>query len=88
MSATPILIAVVIGIILGLLLKSLDRGEARPPKLDAGGGEAPGIEELLARGRKIEAIKLYREEHGVGLKVAKEAIDELIAQKKRSPGDR
>lgn len=33
------------------------------------------ITELLAQGRKIEAIKLYRELHGCGLKEAKEAIE-------------
>ena len=33
--------------------------------------------ELLA-GNKINAIKLYREQHGVGLKEAKDAIDQML----------
>jgi ribosomal protein L7/L12 len=32
---------------------------------------------LLAAGQKIEAIKLYRERTGVGLKEAKDAVDAL-----------
>ena len=37
----------------------------------------PSILDLMQRGRKIEAIKLYREEHGVGLREAKEAVEAL-----------
>lgn len=33
--------------------------------------------ELLRQGRKIDAIKAYREQHAVGLKDAKDAIDAL-----------
>jgi len=36
------------------------------------------ISEALAEGRKIEAIKIYREATGEGLKDAKEFIDTLI----------
>lgn len=35
----------------------------------------PRIRELLQNGNKIEAIKLYRERTGLGLKEAKDAID-------------
>ena len=35
---------------------------------------------LLREGRKIEAIKLYRERTGVGLKEAKDAVDALEAR--------
>ena len=38
------------------------------------GGE---IEDLLRRGQKIQAIKLYRERTGVGLKEAKDAVEEI-----------
>ena len=34
---------------------------------------------LAARGRQIEAIKLLRQEHGLGLKEAKEVVDALRA---------
>ncbi|MCH7638952.1 MAG: ribosomal protein L7/L12 [Bacteroidetes bacterium] len=37
------------------------------------------IAELIRHGRKIEAIKILREETGVDLKTAKEAVDRLDA---------
>ena len=37
------------------------------------------FQEALRSGRKIEAIKIYREIHGVGLKQAKEAVERLAA---------
>jgi len=37
----------------------------------------PGIMDLLRRGNKIEAIKVYREQTGVGLKEAKDYIESL-----------
>lgn len=37
------------------------------------------VRELLAAGRKIEAIKLYREETGLGLAEAKSAVEEIDA---------
>lgn len=36
------------------------------------------ISDALASGRKIEAIKLYRQATGAGLKEAKEAIEALL----------
>ncbi len=46
--------------------------------------EAPltEVQELVTQGRKINAIKLYREQTGVGLREAKEAVDSLEAQMK------
>ena len=37
----------------------------------------PGVTEALQRGEKIEAIKLYREATGVGLKEAKDFVEEM-----------
>lgn len=44
--------------------------------------EAPGavLQELLA-GRKIQAIKIYREATGVGLREAKDAVELLARQR-------
>jgi ribosomal protein L7/L12 len=42
-------------------------------------GVSPEILDLLRRGRKIQAIKLYRQETGAGLKDAKDFIDSLDA---------
>ncbi|WP_109505454.1 ribosomal protein L7/L12 [Nocardioides speluncae] len=35
----------------------------------------------MLRGRKIEAIKLYRQATGVGLKEAKDAVEEIQTQR-------
>lgn len=40
-------------------------------------GVSPEILELVRKGRKIEAIKRYREEMGVGLREAKKFIESL-----------
>ena len=40
-------------------------------------GVSPEILDLLRQGRKIQAIKLFREETGTGLREAKEFIDSL-----------
>jgi len=37
------------------------------------------IMSLLSRKRKIDAVKIYREEYGVGLKEAKDAVDQIEA---------
>lgn len=42
-----------------------------------GGDVLERIKGLLFEGRKIEAIKVYREARGVGLKEAKEDLDRL-----------
>ena len=48
--------------------------EAPAPGLDVGLTE---VHDLLRRGRKIEAIKVYRERTGVGLKEARDAVERL-----------
>lgn len=40
--------------------------------------EMEAVVEALAQGRKIEAIKIYREASGKGLRQAKEFIEDLI----------
>jgi ribosomal protein L7/L12 len=37
------------------------------------------IKSLLSRNRKVDAVKIYREEYGVSLKEAKEAVERLEA---------
>src|SRR5438132_45428 len=39
----------------------------------------PGVQDALDRGDKIKAIKLYRDATGVGLKEAKDFVEELQA---------
>jgi ribosomal protein L7/L12 len=54
--------------------------------LGGGGEEVDGVDarmiELIERGLTIEAIKAYRERHGVGLREAKDAIDEWKRKRK------
>jgi ribosomal protein L7/L12 len=40
-------------------------------------GALDSVESAIHAGRKIDAIKLYREAHHVGLKEAKEAVERL-----------
>ena len=42
------------------------------------------IKSLLSRNRKVDAVKIYREEYRVGLKEAKDAVDQIEATMKRS----
>ncbi len=44
---------------------------------EEGSEENKQIEDLLRRGNKIEAIRIYRERTGVGLKEAKDAVEEI-----------
>jgi ribosomal protein L7/L12 len=37
----------------------------------------PNVIDAIRRGNKIEAIRIYREQSGLGLKEAKDVIDEL-----------
>lgn len=59
---------------LDAIIKHLDIRTDDPPLDELCG---PDIQVLLASGKKIEAIKLYRERTGVGLKEAKDFIDGL-----------
>lgn len=45
----------------------------------------PEIAAAIRSGRKIEAIKLYRQAHGVGLKEAKDAVDAFQATARTEP---
>ena len=42
-----------------------------------GRGTDADVERLVALGRKIDAIKLYRDIHRTGLKTAKDAVDKI-----------
>ena len=49
-------------------------------KYDPAANVASDVTEALRRGAKIEAIKLYREQTGVGLKEAKDFVERLQSQ--------
>jgi hypothetical protein len=46
-------------------------------KYDPYSNVSRGIAEAVRQGKKIEAIKLYRQSTGVGLKEAKDAVEEM-----------
>jgi ribosomal protein L7/L12 len=53
---------------------------------DEGGltqADRDAIQQFLERGQKIEAIKLYREKTGLGLKESKDAVEDMEKQVKR-----
>lgn len=62
---------------------------ARPPS-DSRNFDNPVLESkirsMLAKGKKIEAVKIYREEYGIGLKEAKDAVDRIEATMPRDSG--
>lgn len=80
-----IVYAVAIAVVLLFLWSKLSRsssdGLPRPDRQPPPGeGTEADVERLVLSGRRIDAIKLYREIHGVGLKEAKEAVDKLAAR--------
>jgi ribosomal protein L7/L12 len=61
-------------------VERIERGEG-PPNTEADATDPEQqILQLLAAGKKIAAIKIYREQKNVGLKEAKDAVEALAAQ--------
>lgn len=63
-----------------LLLVKLFRSGGNSHSIDLDTATEEDIRWLLMRGRKIDAIKVYRRLHGVDLKAAKEAVERLAAE--------
>ncbi len=63
-------------------VEALERGESpAPPRQQPEHGPwEPEIVALMEQGRKIDAIKLHRENTGLGLKDAKEAVEAIAAR--------
>lgn len=83
---TEILYGVAIVIALFFLFDKISRGRVDRLRKEGlyppSGQETEGdVERLLRMGHKIEAIKVYRNLHGVGLKEAKEAVEQLAKQR-------
>jgi ribosomal protein L7/L12 len=85
-------VLVVLVLVLGLALRRRERGaelfvtEARGYE-PVGGSLEDEVRALVRRGQKIQAIKLVRERTGLGLKEAKDAVEDLEATGRlRVPG--
>lgn len=80
---------VLIGFVLGRLSVArsanpgMPRGSAPLTGIDLANADAEIVASIRA-GRKIDAIKVYRDLHHVDLKTAKDAVDALEAQLPRS----
>lgn len=63
-------------------VEAMERGDAVPVTTAPAPVSAANVQALLREGKKLEAIKLYREQSGLGLKEAKDAVEamELGAQ--------
>ena len=70
-------IAVGVAVAVGILV-ALSRGSS-PSGLPQGATD-DDIRALAQQGKKIHAVKWYRALHGVGLKEAKEAVEEMTQQ--------
>lgn len=69
-------------------VEAIARGEALKPPSGTMDYDNPILEarikSLLTKRQKVDAVKIYREEYGVGLKEAKDAVDRIEASMKRS----
>ena len=61
-------------------VEAMARGEAPPLRAAMPPANSDTLENLIRAGRKIEAIKLYRAQTGVGLKDAKDHVEALAQQ--------
>ncbi|RKG55525.1 hypothetical protein D7X30_26655 [Corallococcus sp. AB011P] len=73
-----LLIAVVMGALVGFWLRSSNREQPSEPlpQLSSEEGQK-SLAELIESGQMINAIKLYRQIHGCGLKEAKDAVEAM-----------
>ena len=60
---------------LDLVMQHLEIRDYAPPEPDVMGE----VRDLVRQGKKIQAIKVYREITGVGLKEAKDAVERMEA---------
>ena len=83
MNFTAILVfvsLVIVLIVIASLVSRLQTGRLRSRGLLPEAGQTPTVEDvkrLIAAGETIQAIKMYREIHGVGLKEAKDAVEKM-----------
>ena len=72
-----IVVVFVVGIVITLLVVLAKNSYTPPPPPPADLNDAQ-IYDLARSGNKIQAIKWYRQLHGVGLKEAKDAVERIV----------
>ncbi|WP_158616683.1 ribosomal protein L7/L12 [Corallococcus sp. CA054B] len=73
-----LVIAVFMGALIGLWLRPSHREQPSEPPMHRSPEEGrKSLAELIQAGQTINAIKLYRELYGVGLKEAKDAVEAM-----------
>ena len=87
MDTNVVVVVVLVALVCLLAIRALSAGASRRARDTARtdlsprpapvtpGDLPPGVREALQRGQKIEAIRLYREATGVGLREAKERVE-------------
>jgi ribosomal protein L7/L12 len=61
-------------------VEAMQAGKSPPPMPELGGDLESELLRLFGQGQKIQAIKLYREQTGMGLAEAKRAVEALAAR--------
>ena len=74
-----IIVIVILLIVYGLQRRSSGMTPPQPVDLDWDATQDAGFLDALERGNKIEAIKIYREKTGLGLKESKDAVEYYVA---------
>jgi len=77
MNVTTIIVASIVILLLVALIRTRSRSSSIDVDFDR--ATEADLHALLAAGRKIDAIKVYRRLHRVDLKAAKEAVDRMAA---------
>jgi len=69
-----IITGVVVLVVISLVLKGKGSVANTPPQ----GTSDKDIRDIALQGKKIQAVKWYRAIHGVGLKEAKDAVEQML----------
>jgi ribosomal protein L7/L12 len=77
-----VLVWILLVVLIVLAVRRFTASDAPGGQLQSASDDAD-IEQLVAAGRLIDAIKLHRTLHGTDLKTAKDAIDRIRAEQAR-----
>jgi ribosomal protein L7/L12 len=74
-----VLVAIVLLVIIAQGMRTRELIPAQPLEVDWDAAQDETFQAALERGNKIEAIKIYREKTGLGLKDSKDAVEYILA---------